>query len=303
MELKTTENSEQQYFKTRIGLICSCLGCVVGTGNIWRFPRIVANNSDEKGGLVFLIVWSLFLLLWSIPMLLIEYGTGRYTKKAIIGSFQQFMGEKGSWCGAWISMVTFFISCYYSVVLGWCFYYVVYCIANELPDNVEDSRQIFRDYAEDFVWGFALVINGMMLQAMVIFYGTENFRKNLFNRFSLDDWKLPRVWGWMIKFVLPVEAIAIIVWWAVDLIDGTTGDGEKWYEFGRETFVMTILQWGSLMLLVILVNCVVYFYRHKEPALDKRPILDDVDTVMTDTKTPEKQGLSSMSESYRSIRL
>jgi hypothetical protein len=40
---------EQHHFKTRIGLICSCLGCVVGTGNIWRFPRIVANNSDEEG--------------------------------------------------------------------------------------------------------------------------------------------------------------------------------------------------------------------------------------------------------------
>lgn len=27
----------------------SCLGCVVGTGNIWRFPRIVAKNSGEDG--------------------------------------------------------------------------------------------------------------------------------------------------------------------------------------------------------------------------------------------------------------
>lgn len=41
---------------------------------------------------------------------------------------------------------------------------------------------------------------------------------------------------------MPVEAVAIIAWWAIDLIDGETGDGEKWYEFGRETFVMTILQ-------------------------------------------------------------
>ena len=59
---------------------------------------------------MFLITWFLFLLLWSIPMMLIELGTGRYTKKAVIGSFQQFMGEKFSWCGAWISMVTFFIT-------------------------------------------------------------------------------------------------------------------------------------------------------------------------------------------------
>jgi hypothetical protein len=52
---------------------------------------------------------------------------------------------------------------------------------------------------QDFVWGFALVINGFMFQAMVIYYGTGNFRKNLFNRYSVNGWKLPRLWGWIIK--------------------------------------------------------------------------------------------------------
>ncbi|CAG5124480.1 unnamed protein product, partial [Candidula unifasciata] len=140
------------HFKSKIGLVLSCLGCVVGTGNIWRFPRIVANNSQDEGGLVFLIVWVIFLLLWSIPMLTVEYGTGRYTQKAVIGSFRQLVGDKAAWCGAWICMVSFMISCYYSVVLGWCFYYFVYCIANTLPDNPEDSRKIFKDYAEDSAW-------------------------------------------------------------------------------------------------------------------------------------------------------
>lgn len=37
------------HFKSRVGLVLSCLGCVIGTGNIWRFPRIVAQNSEEKG--------------------------------------------------------------------------------------------------------------------------------------------------------------------------------------------------------------------------------------------------------------
>ena len=35
-------------------------GMAVGTGNIWRFPRIVAQN----GGGEFLIPWVAFLLLW-----------------------------------------------------------------------------------------------------------------------------------------------------------------------------------------------------------------------------------------------
>ena len=39
----------QPQFSSTIAVVLSCLGCVVGTGNIWRFPRIVANNSGDTG--------------------------------------------------------------------------------------------------------------------------------------------------------------------------------------------------------------------------------------------------------------
>jgi len=52
---------------------------------------------------------------------------------------------------------------------------------------------------QDFVWGFALLINGIMLQYMVIYYGTAKFRKELYNEYSTDDWTLPKVWEWMVK--------------------------------------------------------------------------------------------------------
>lgn len=52
---------------------------------------------------------------------------------------------------------------------------------------------------QDFVWGFALVINGFMLQIMVVTYGTKKFREDMFNRYSMGDWKLPRVWEWLVK--------------------------------------------------------------------------------------------------------
>ncbi|MCY3928389.1 MAG: hypothetical protein OXG81_08940, partial [Acidobacteria bacterium] len=39
------------------------LGMAVGTGNIWRFPRIAASN----GGGSFLVAWVVFLMLWSVP--------------------------------------------------------------------------------------------------------------------------------------------------------------------------------------------------------------------------------------------
>lgn len=503
IEQRERNNQATPRFNTKLGLICSCLGCVVGTGNIWRFPRIVANNSENEGGLVFLLVWMVFLFLWSSPMLLIEYGTGRYTKKAIIESFRKILGDKAAWCGAWISMVTFLISCYYSVVLGWCFYYVYYCIAHELPEGEDVSLNIFKDFAEesywpilthalalltagsavikgvktfekvnmilvpvllviilftfvwsltreyadygikflftpdwesfgkprlwvdaisqnafdtgagmglmipysafmtrdhaivkyatlipatnnvvslvcgimifstvfstlitnrpflqrsdivtilktsgpastgltfiwipvlfsslgtfgrvlsilfflclscagvtslisnmelvchtledfglprkfgmpgtvlltfgvgvmsatnidiltnqDFVWAFALLINGLMLQYLVIKYGLEKFRQHMFNDHGIDDWKLPAFWKWIVLVIAPIEALVILVWWAVDLIQNEADLDEKWYEFGTETFMVTIVQWISLALFVITINIVWLF--------------------------------------------
>ena len=44
------------------------------------------------------------------------------------------------------------------------------------------------------------------------------------------------------RVVAPIEAVAIIGWWAYDLISADAGDGEEWYTFGRETLVMTLTQ-------------------------------------------------------------
>jgi len=56
----------QERFSSRWGLVAAALGMAIGTGNIWRFPRIAARN----GGGAFLITWMLALLLWSIPLLM-----------------------------------------------------------------------------------------------------------------------------------------------------------------------------------------------------------------------------------------
>lgn len=52
---------------------------------------------------------------------------------------------------------------------------------------------------QDFVWGFALLVSGLMLQAMVITYGVSAFRAIAVNDFGIDDWKLPKVWEYVIK--------------------------------------------------------------------------------------------------------
>jgi len=39
----------KERFSSKLGLILSVLGIAIGTGNIWRFPRIAAQNGGEDG--------------------------------------------------------------------------------------------------------------------------------------------------------------------------------------------------------------------------------------------------------------
>lgn len=125
----------KESFTTRWGLIVSVLGIAIGTGNIWRFPRIAANNGGEDGAGAFLIAWLTFLLLWSIPLIIAEYAIGRSSGKGTIGSFVKLIGDKFAWMGGFVGFVAMAIMFYYSVVTGWCIYYFGSTLFFPLPEN------------------------------------------------------------------------------------------------------------------------------------------------------------------------
>ncbi len=52
------------------------------------------------GALVFLLVWFMFLWLWSMPIIIIEYGVGRFTKKTTVESFAKLLGPSYRFMGA-----------------------------------------------------------------------------------------------------------------------------------------------------------------------------------------------------------
>lgn len=111
--------AKKEYFASRWGIIFAGMGMAVGTGNIWRFPRMVS----QHGGGAFMIAWLLFLFLWSIPLLLIEISIGKKTRLGVIGAFGQLIGRNFAWMGTFVAFVTTSIMFYYSVVTGWCLKY------------------------------------------------------------------------------------------------------------------------------------------------------------------------------------
>ena len=104
---------------SRWGIIFAGIGMAIGTGNLWRFPRIVS----QYGGGAFMIAWMFFLLIWAIPLLTVELSIGKRTGQGVIGSFGQMMGRNFAWMGTFVAFVTAAITFYYTVVTGWCIKY------------------------------------------------------------------------------------------------------------------------------------------------------------------------------------
>lgn len=139
-------SNDKQRFSTRLGLILSVLGIAVGTGNIWRFPRIAATNGGGEGAGAFLIAWVVFLFVWSIPLIIAEYALGRKGRMGVIGTFSRIAGEKFAWMGAFVGFVATAIMFYYAVIAGWCVFYFVEMLTNPLPLTSEAARGVWDSF-------------------------------------------------------------------------------------------------------------------------------------------------------------
>ncbi len=116
-------------------MLIAMLGMAVGTGNIWRFPRIAATN----GGGSFLVAWVVFLFMWSIPLLILEFGMGKGTRRGAVGAFVKTLGPAFAWMGAWIAFCATAIMFYYSVVMGWTLRFFWATVTGEIPGQVPDA--------------------------------------------------------------------------------------------------------------------------------------------------------------------
>lgn len=135
-----------QRFTSRWGLILSVLGIAVGTGNIWRFPRIAAQNGGEEGAGVFILAWLISMLLWSIPLIIAEYAIGRTGRRGPVGAVMGLIGEKFAWLGGFVAFVATAIMFYYSVVTGWCLYFFSQSLFFPLPDSVDQATGVWDSF-------------------------------------------------------------------------------------------------------------------------------------------------------------
>ena len=137
-----SEPSSDQ-FSGRLGLIFATIGAAIGTGNIWRFPRMVGAN----GGGSFLVPWLIFLFQWSVPLIIAEFALGKRSRTGTVGTFRIFAGPKFAWMGLWTAWISTAIGFYYAVVTGWCLNYFQTAIRGGLSEGV-DTTEVWNNFLQ-----------------------------------------------------------------------------------------------------------------------------------------------------------
>jgi len=159
---------QEEYFSSRWTLIISTIGIAVGTGNIWRFSRIVAQN----GGGSFLIPWVIFLLIWSVPLIIAEFALGKHTRFGPLGAIAKTAGKNFGWMGSYIVLVSTAIMFYYSVVTGWCLRYFISAVSGNLFKTT-DYLSYWNNFSSSFEPMLFHFIS-MLIVAFVVIRGITN---------------------------------------------------------------------------------------------------------------------------------
>ncbi|MEJ2299684.1 MAG: hypothetical protein P8X94_14540 [Woeseiaceae bacterium] len=169
-------NHADQRFSTRLGLLLSVLGIAVGTGNIWRFPRIAAQNAGDDGAGAFLVAWLVFLFVWSIPLIIAEYALGRQGRMGVVGTFARIAGRRFAWMGAFVGFVATAIMFYYSVVAGWCMYYLFKMTTAPLPLSTGTALGVWDTFQGS---GFPVAFHAlaMGLGGLVVWNGIRSIER------------------------------------------------------------------------------------------------------------------------------
>ena len=125
---------------SKAGFILASAGSAVGLGNIWKFPYIAGDN----GGGAFVLGYLITVALVGLPLLAAEIALGNMTQREPVSAFEHVApNRKKFWrLGGFAFLGSFLILTFYSVVIGWLFYYIYFTLFH-LPVSVEEAQAAF----------------------------------------------------------------------------------------------------------------------------------------------------------------
>lgn len=164
-------SQKNEQWGSRLGFILAAMGMAVGTGNIWRFPRMAGTN----GGGTFILIYIIANLVWAAPLMITEIALGRKYKLGTAGAFREFMGRKYTWMGAWICWVCAAITFYYVVVFGQAMRYFVFGLQGTFKPGL-DTQQLWDKFTSNPGQGILFLAIGTLI---TLYFGYRSVNKGL----------------------------------------------------------------------------------------------------------------------------
>ena len=112
---------KRERLASRLGFILLSAGCAIGIGNVWRFPYI----TGQSGGGWFVLIYLFFLAVLGVPVLVMEFATGRASQRSIARLHEQLTPERRGW---WLhgiagTLGNVVLMMFYTTVAGWMLLY------------------------------------------------------------------------------------------------------------------------------------------------------------------------------------
>ena len=131
-------------FRSRGGIIVSCIGSSVGMGNIWRFPAMVS----LFGGLTFILPYLFFVVLIALTGVIAEFALGRAAGTGPVGAFGlctklRYGNERAGRTIGLIPIVgSLALAIGYTCVMAWIFDYTFMAFDGQLISMGQDLGAI-----------------------------------------------------------------------------------------------------------------------------------------------------------------
>ncbi|KAK3594648.1 hypothetical protein CHS0354_003571 [Potamilus streckersoni] len=133
-EDENEENGDRGNWRRKVEFILSCLGYVVGLGNIWRFPFLVYRN----GGGAFFVAYLVMLMFCGIPLVYMEMAFGQFGSLGPVTIWKAVPLFKG--IGYCMVISTAMVSYYYNMINSWALHFLFSSFYATLPWSACDNQ-------------------------------------------------------------------------------------------------------------------------------------------------------------------
>ena len=246
--MKKTLLTGRDSFKTSLGFVLACIGSAVGMGNIWLFPRRVA-----EFGAPFLIAYLICVVVIGFTGVIGEMSFGRLTGAGPMGAFEaatenRFGKKLPGWLLSLIPVLgSFALAIGYSVVVGWILKYTVGSFTGSIIAGSEFSfyENNFFTMASDHNivwWHLAALVITFLIVIFGISKGIEKVNKVMMPLFFLMFIGIAIYVGCQTGAVEGYKHMFVVSDW------GAMADPNMWkYALGQAFFSLSLAGSGTLV--------------------------------------------------------